>query len=172
VSFPAVDLGDGDYELGLMDFEMYCTLTNVYSTNNKFYYGNEKIISEGSYELRDIKRYLNKILRFRDAKGKEDEEFLLVLYANNTIRSEIKCVYWVNIAKPHNMIAEIFVESHAMLQQWHESDVPNNIINVNIICNVTVRTATTCVHTIYEFSPSMPPGYKISERPTPLPSDH
>ena len=104
--FPAIDLGDGDYKLGLMDFEMYCTLTNVYSTNNKFYYGNEKIIPEGSYELRDIKRYLNKMLRFRDAKGKEDEEFPLIIRANNNMmRSEIKCPYRINFVKPQHWFA-------------------------------------------------------------------
>ena len=50
--FRAVDLDYGDYELDLMDFEMYYTLVNVNSTNNKFYY--EKIlIPKESYELRD-----------------------------------------------------------------------------------------------------------------------
>ncbi|XP_018398463.1 PREDICTED: uncharacterized protein LOC108776362 [Cyphomyrmex costatus] len=55
--FPAVDLSDGDYELGLTDFETYYTLPNVNSTNNKLYFANEEIvIPEGSYELRDIER--------------------------------------------------------------------------------------------------------------------
>ena len=34
--FTAVDLGDDDYELDLMDFTYY-TLANINSTNNKFY---------------------------------------------------------------------------------------------------------------------------------------
>jgi len=36
--FPAVDLSDGDYELGLTDFETYYTTPNVNSSNNKFYF--------------------------------------------------------------------------------------------------------------------------------------
>ena len=37
------------------------------------------------YELRDIKRYLKReILRSHDAKSKEDEEFPLIIRANNT----------------------------------------------------------------------------------------
>jgi len=36
--FPAVDLSDDDYELGLMDFETYHTISNVNSLNNKFYF--------------------------------------------------------------------------------------------------------------------------------------
>ena len=35
--FPAVDLSD-DYELGLMDFETYHTISNVNSLINKFYF--------------------------------------------------------------------------------------------------------------------------------------
>ena len=55
--FSAVDLVDGD--LSLMDFETYYILANVNLTNNKFCYDNEEIvIPEGSYKLRDIKRYL------------------------------------------------------------------------------------------------------------------
>ena len=101
--FPAVDLGDGDYGLGLTDFKIYYTLGNVNSTNKKFYYGNEEIvIPEESYELRDIKQYLKReILRSHNAKGKEDEEFLLVIRANNnTMRNEIKCAYRINFTKP------------------------------------------------------------------------
>ncbi|KYN00582.1 hypothetical protein ALC62_08641 [Cyphomyrmex costatus] len=33
--FPAVDLSNGDYELGLTDFETYHTISNVNSSNNK-----------------------------------------------------------------------------------------------------------------------------------------
>ncbi|KYN11265.1 hypothetical protein ALC57_16593 [Trachymyrmex cornetzi] len=59
--FPAVDLGDGDYKLGLTDFETYYTLANVNSASNKF---DDEEIPDGSYELRDIERYLKReILR-------------------------------------------------------------------------------------------------------------
>ncbi|KAM0726194.1 hypothetical protein ACS0PU_008275 [Formica fusca] len=55
--FPAIDLNDGDYELGLTDFETYHTTSNVNSWNNKFYFDNddkEITIPEGSYELHAI----------------------------------------------------------------------------------------------------------------------
>ncbi|KYM97758.1 hypothetical protein ALC62_11554 [Cyphomyrmex costatus] len=59
--YPAVDLSDGDYELGLTDFETYYTISNVNSSNNK-----------------------EKKLR------KEDEEYPLTIRANNnTMKSEI-----------------------------------------------------------------------------------
>jgi len=54
--FPAVDLSDDDYELGLTDFETY-TIPNVNSSNNKFYFDKddkEIVIPVGSYELHKI----------------------------------------------------------------------------------------------------------------------
>ena len=55
--FPAINLCDGDYKLGLAIFEIYHTIPNVNESNNKFYFAKddaEITISEGSYEVRDI----------------------------------------------------------------------------------------------------------------------
>jgi len=89
---------------------------------------------------------------------------------NNTMKSEIKCVYRVNFTKPHNIGSLLGFSSNHMLEsrQWHKLNVSINI-NINILhieCNLTAGAITTNVCTRYtSFSPSMPPGYKISERP-------
>jgi len=36
--FPAVDLSNGNYKFGLTDFETYYSISNVNSSNNKFYF--------------------------------------------------------------------------------------------------------------------------------------
>jgi len=80
--FPAVDLSDSDYELGLTDFETYYTISNVNSTNNKFYFDKDdkKIVFpyEGSYELHDVNKYLrhaisNDIMKKKTLRKDEDK---------------------------------------------------------------------------------------------------
>ena len=67
--FPAIDLNDGDYELGLAIFETYHTIPNVNESNNKFYFTKndaEITISESSYEVRD-NEFLNENEFFKRA---------------------------------------------------------------------------------------------------------
>ncbi|KYN01667.1 Putative nuclease HARBI1 [Cyphomyrmex costatus] len=61
--FPAIDLSDGDYELGQTMFETYHTIPNVNDSNDKFYFGNnneEITIPKGLYELRAINEFLKR----------------------------------------------------------------------------------------------------------------
>ena len=65
--FPALDLSNGEYELGLTNFETYNAIFgSVTSTNNKFYFDtDDKIITipEGSYELSATNKYLRAAIR-------------------------------------------------------------------------------------------------------------
>lgn len=166
--FPPYDVSDGFYEIGLVDLSTYNSIPNIEKgVNDKFYYGKddkEIVISEGSYEIEDIERYIKSKL------GTKATEFSLRAN-NNTLKAELKFSEQVNFEKP-NTIASLLGFSGKILEPkvQHESVLEVDIVRVNTIrveCNIVRGSYKNGIegHVIHEFYPTSAPGYKIVESP-------
>lgn len=218
---PAIDLSEGEYVCGLIDFQTFNSIPNIDETNNLFYFGysnqntevkpanialnsvelfessasereeeqtnrkrrrrravgnsaaskHKKIpltyikIPTGSYELEHLAEYLQVRLKSEGVK-------LLLRPNKNTLRCEIYCNQPIDFSRPNTFGPLLGFRSDQVLNAYeaHESQLPANILKVNIIrveCNIITGSYLNnqASHTIHEFSPKVPPGYKINEVP-------
>lgn len=172
--FPPVRLRqDREWEAALLDFATYNSIPNVSeNVNNKLHF--MKSINEtssevvelktGAYEITDINRELQSLL------GKS----VIELKANNNnLRSEIKCKYFLDFTQT-GTIGELlgFPRDSPLLEPntMHTSPSTVNInkINaINITCNIVQGSYKdgSNGHILHTFYPSVPPGFKIVEKP-------
>lgn len=164
--FPPIELHPTKkYVLGLVELLTFNSIPNIDENHNKLYIGETIIeIPTGSYEITDINEYIQ-------TKLSEDISFSLTAN-NNTLQSVIKCNKTVNF-QPHDTIATLLGFSNVTLQPNHTytSQNPVKILKFNVLrveCNITAGAYINNkkVHTIHEFFPIVPPGYKILEIPS------
>lgn len=130
-----MDLNNGDYELGLMNFETYNTISNVNSTINF------TSTTKRSQFPRDCTNCISKYLKdtilhktrtngvdidvnddvddddyIYDNEDVNDEEIIILRANKNTMRSVIKCAYAVNFIKPNNICLLLGFSKSRILQ--------------------------------------------------------
>jgi len=124
------------------------------------------------YELRDIERYLKReILRSHYTKNKEDEEFPLIIHANNNTRGK-----WDQMRLSNKFCKTSLARcwDFHRLAYWNRDNRADKYYQCQYYMyhNVTAGEYNNrCVHTVHEFSPSLLPGYKISADADHLPFD-
>lgn len=165
-----------DYSCGLLDFYTYNYIPNVTDQNNRLAYslnhytdGAEVNIPIGSYEIDEILQYINKHFA-------ELGVFLEVETNKNTFKCAIRCdenikIYFTDPKSIGKLLG--FDGKDLTGQRLYVADHPINIQNLNTIridCDLTTGSFHNgqSTHTIYEFSPTVNPGYKINEQPTNL----
>lgn len=163
--FPPIELSPHKkHALGLINLLTFNSIPNIDSTCNSLKIGNQLVeLPTGSYEITDIDQYIQKVL--------VNTQFSLTAN-NNTLKSNIKCNQTVDLTVK-NSIAPLLGFSKTVLQpsQLHVSSNPVKILKFNVIrveCNITTGAYINNhkVHTIHEFFPTVPPGFKIIEVPT------
>lgn len=162
--FPPLELNPSrEYVLGMVELSTYNSIPNIEEGCNKFYVGDETIeLPTGSYEVDDIQKYLKKT---------KNLEFELKAN-NNTLKCELKCNKEINFI-PDDSIGKLlgFNKRRLPPNRTHTSDVPVKILKINSLrleCNITsdAYINNKQAHTIFEFSLSVPPGYKVIASPT------
>lgn len=131
--FPEIDLSDGEYVCGLIDFVSSYSIPNVDETNNLFYYGYEnlkssskkkKLMSENNEINQNVETQSKPILKIERPltciqipvgsyelndlnnylQKQLNKEIVLKLEANkNTLQCEILCSQPVNFSKPNTI---------------------------------------------------------------------
>lgn len=163
--FPSIELSSHKlYALGLIEFLTFNSIPNIDSSCNGLKIGQEIVrLPTGSYEITDIADYIQKVSK--------DSQFSLTAN-NNTLKSIVNCKESIDF-NIENSIAPLLGFSKTILppNQSHTSSNPVKILKFNVIrveCNITTGAYINNekVHTIHEFFPAVPPGYKIIEIPS------
>lgn len=172
--YPPIELDTRyEYALGLVGLHTYNTIPNIYHGQNKFYYGNDVVtIPTGAYEVTDIESFLQRCIIEKVSSTTTTGESLLSLKPNNsTLKCEITSKFDIDFTK-EDSIGRMLGFSKKILKanEKHESDIPIKIIKVVTIrveCNVTTAAfyEARLSHTLYEFAPSVEPGYSINIEP-------
>lgn len=166
--FPPIELSpEKNYVIGLVELLTFNSIPNIDEDNNKFYIVDSEpiIIPTGSYEIEHIEEYLKPIL--------EKLKIIFSLKANNnTLKSVIECSKAIDF-QPSDSIARLLGFTPQVLEanKTHISNLPVSILKINSLrvdCNVVAGSFVNGqrVHTLHEFFPAVPPGYKIIEKPT------
>lgn len=160
---PPIYVDDGDYVIGLTNFETFNAIPNIDERNNKFTCGNTTfIIPSGAYELRDINVYLDEQLRGTNMH-------LNIEPNHNTLHTSIESDFPIEFDE--GSIGKILGFKNGTLEPGkHVSDYPAEIIKVNSICiDCSIAAGSyyngKAGHLVHQFFPSVGPGFKIIEGP-------
>jgi hypothetical protein len=162
-----------EYTLGLIGLHTYNSIPNIDVGNNEFYYdGDKKItIPPGVYEISDIETFLQNALAGEGASENEKKTAISLKPNNNTLKCEIISSFSIDFTQ-RDSIGRMLGFSARLLSAntKYESDLPVNIIKVVTIrvdSNITTASYydTRLSHTLFEFAPSVQPGYSMNIEP-------
>ena len=180
---------DGDWEIALVLLETYNAIPNITEKNNKFHYGDGRVISldTGCYQLIDIIELLEKNLNpsfedidriihsaptksWKDLK-KGSNKNIIIREKRPTFQIEIYCTENIDFTKAAS-IAPLLGFSPRFLEKnrWHLSDKrvnPSSIETLLVSTNISSNwwcNGKLC-HAIYQTIIEAPPGERLNIQP-------
>lgn len=171
--FPPLDLSSAkEWEMGFLDLMTYNAIPNVEDNiNNAIYFSNLTKIAlpTGAYEIDNMNVYIQKELVNRS--NTHGVKFKLNAN-NNTLKSEIFCSEEIDFTKTDSLGPILGFTEPTVLEanKWHISPSQVTINKVDVIritCNLVRGSYRDGIegHVLHEFYPTVPPGYKIVEKP-------
>lgn len=168
--------------LALIGFDTFNSIPNVNNNNNTVHFilnGGEHSfqIPVGAYEIEDIEKNIQKLFKIKldqvdsnTIHGENDGIFSLTCN-KNTLKCIARTSYDLDFSKPNSIGQLLGFTSILKADKEYVSENIVNITNINTIrieCNLITGAYINgkLSHTIYEFYPCVPPGYKILENPT------
>lgn len=166
---PAIILDDErDYAIGLLAFESYNSIPNIFPPNNTFdLYGLEAVEFEpGAYEINDLNTTINSKLSHGD--------YVTIKGNNSTMKTQMYATRWIDFSTNSSVGPQLgFQKKLYEPNKWHESENITRIITINSLmvhCNLAMNSYINGQpgHIIYQFFPTVPGGYKLVVAPDPI----
>ena len=176
---PQISL-EGEHELALMLLETYNTIPNVHAGNNKFHYGDGKVveIEAGSYEIIDLIEFIEQKLNPKSVlddilspTDESKEKVIDISEKRATFQIEILCKLDIDFSRPDS-IGRIFGFEKRVLKagKTHTSDsrvrpfeIDTILVSTNITSNWYINDKPT--HAIYQSVIEAAPGNRLNIQP-------
>ncbi len=172
------------YEAALLSIDLYNSIPNITSENNKFTYSADNgiiwktiILAKGSYGIEAINDEIQRQMISNGDYDKTNNEFYINIWIN---LPELKSVlditnrsYKVNFQEENSIRSTLGFESQILSYGQHLSENIIDITKINcVLVNVDIISGGYVNgikrQSIYSFDPhQVSPGYKIIEKPNP-----
>lgn len=176
--FPPIEL-HGQAEIALLSLQAYSSYPNIHDGNNvlrviipdgiaKHSYKNDYIditVPVGSYEIRDIESFLQNQFKEQLPPG----DGIWVTANATSLKTEVSSSRDIDFDVPNSIAPFLgFEKKRLKSERVHVSDhlaAVNSLLCIRVGCSIATGAYVngTNTHEIYEFYPSQPPGYKITE---------
>lgn len=154
-----------NHYIGLVEFVAFNAIPNVDHTNQSFRYGPDKteiIVPKGAYEVDAINKFL---------QSKMGAENITLKANNSTLRCSIDSKFEIDFSLSGSIGPMLGFDRRIYPANTpFESEFPVKIMVVQTIridCNIASGSYVngSVSHTVFAFSPNVPPGFKMTLSP-------